>query len=256
MTFLLYLFIGNTLLFLFWLVLCPWLDRKITPCVTTSPTPAPSSTQEIVATPLPTPSQAVGSSPPIAIPSPVAGPVTKYDSVTGTDDKNRKAEFALYVFERDHYWMRLTYNVGFNGEPVNDDQMAAYISRIHGDMKSVDAIVSVGAASSGIEESEEGEEDRALRRAVKLNRWVRMSLGEAQKSPLLRLLILGHYRRSPDKDNQRLIIIIGVKKVDPDVNIDQILSQENADKLRAQLMSKRLPFNFYDYSKFDILPES
>jgi hypothetical protein len=256
MAFLLYIFIGNTLLLLIWLLLCPWFDRRITPCVTASATPTPVPTQEIVATPTPAPSPEATSTPPVATPSPLGGPVTVYDSITGTDDENRKAEFALYVFERDHYWMRLTYNVGFNSEPVTDEQMAAYISKIHGDMKSVAAIISVGAASSGIEESEEGEEDRALKRAIKLNKWIRTSLGDAKSSPLLRLLILGHYRRPPDKDNQRLIIIIGVRKIDPDVNIDQILSQENANKLRAQLMSKRLPFDFNDYSKFEILPES
>jgi hypothetical protein len=256
MTFLLYMFIGNTLLFLLWLLLCPWADRKIAPCLPPSPTPTPSPTQEITGSPSPTPSPVVESTPPVAQTTPLGGPVVVHGPVTGTDDKGKEAEFNLYVFERDHYWMKESYNVLFNGEVVTDEQMAKYISSIHGDMKLVDAIISVGAASSGIEENEEGEEDRAVKRAIKLNKWIRLALKDSQTSPLLRLLTLGHYRQPPDRDEQRLIIIIGVRKIDAEVNLDQVLSQENAHKLRAQLMSKRFPFNFYDYSKFDILPES
>jgi hypothetical protein len=259
MVFLVWMLIWMSLGFLLWLLLCPWIGRSPSPCAETRPTPEHGSDEPRTnASPTPfvalTPTPVAKSSP---LGEPDEGlPIEVYEPMPVTDPNSKRAECDFYIFERDHYWQIGTNNVLFNNASVSDKQMAEYVSRIHGGMGSVDAIVSVGTASNIIGVSAEGEESRALQRARKLNSWVRVALKDSPKPPALYLLNLGHYGQPPDVDTQRLIIIIGVRKIDPDADLNQILSKENKEKLRRQLMAKKFPFNFYEYSKFDIEPES
>ena len=134
--------------------------------------------------------------------------------------------------------------------------MVSYLSDIHGDMKTTDALVCVGTASYDVEDNEAGEEDRALMRALQLIIWTRRALANATRSPELHALNLGHYDANPDIDTQRLIIIFGVKRVDPSANIEELLSPEHSQVLKAKLKEKQFPFRLDSYSKFELIKRS
>jgi len=146
--------------------------------------------------------------------------------------------------------------VKFLGEYVRDTDVISYLYNIHGDMKTQDAIICVGAASEGVEDSERGEEIRALNRSVKLLSWIRLAFKDAVKSPDLWKLNLGHYRQAPDSDNQRPIIVIGVKKLRSDLNLNELFSQNDSNKLLNRLKENRFQFKFENYSKFEFIKGS
>jgi hypothetical protein len=95
-----------------------------------------------------------------------------------------------------------------------------------------------------------------LTRGQQLTTWIRLALEKAEKSPSLYTLNLGHYREGPDDDNQRLVIVFGVKKVEQNVDLDAILSPENCELLKSKLREKRFKFDLDAYSKCDIRPAS
>jgi hypothetical protein len=240
MSFLIFMLIWIVVGAILWLYfLCPYFNKS-GESKSNEPTVVPerpSPTPDTLATPTPTPHQ--------------VGPVTIYPPV-----RVLESEFRLYIFSREYHWKKLHVSVEFAGNDVTNEEMLSYFARIHGDMKSEDALVCVGTASSGIEESEAGEEKRALTRAQQLTTWIRLALEKAEKSPSLYTLNLGHYKERPDDDMQRLVIVFGVKKLEQNVDLDAILSPENCGLLKSKLREKRFPFDLDAYSRCDIRPAS
>lgn len=170
------------------------------------------------------------------------------------------SEFKLYKFVEDYYWVYGKLTVKHLDELKSDQQMLDYLKNIHSDITHQDAIICVGTASYDTKRGTEYEEDRALNRAVKLTNWMRLVFGDlkgAEKSPELRKLNLGHYQQSPDSDDQRAILVIGVKRLSSDApSIEQILSKENQETLKRKLEDKDFPFKFEDYSRFELIKAS
>jgi hypothetical protein len=121
-------------------------------------------------------------------------PIIKLPSQIVQDSHGNRARFQVYVFEKNHNWRKNAYTVEFSNMPVDESKMIFYLSKIHGDMKTADALVCVGTASA--EGDEKTEETRAAKRAEWLIIWTRQALQEAVKSPELYTLNLGHYRES------------------------------------------------------------
>lgn len=215
-----------------------------TPSIEPVPTPAR------VISPLPT------STPEITPTRKIPGvPVERHDGEL-IDEKGQRAKYQLYVFTREYNWQKGKNHVQLNREPVPDTKMIDYLSKIHGDMKSADVLICVGAASYDMENDENIENDRANQRSNALVTWTRRSLAESNLSPRIFSLSLGHYRSGPDEDSQRLIMIIGVTKVDKSVNIDNIMSNGVPSMLKKKLRSKDFPFSLDNYSKFDLIERS
>lgn len=203
-------------------------------------TPTPT----IIRTPLPAPT----STPTILKPTPTV-------VIDGT-------KFELYVFNSDYYWVAGKDDVhtlrGILTGKEADKQMVDYLREIHGDMKKKDAIICVGTASYDLTlKGRPFEIDRAENRAKIITDWMRLVLKDADRSPALYKLNLGHYDESPDSDDQRLIVIVGVNRVEADApQIKDILSPENRETLKQKLKEKGFPFKFDKYSSFDLTPAS
>lgn len=211
----------------FWFVFCKLLETN--PKDNKKPFPTPVQTQQPVPSPIETP------------------PISKKLPTVEIDG----TEFSLYAFGRDYFWDFGTFDVKFVEKIKTSDEMISYLKQIHGDIKTYDAIICIGTASfSG---GNLVEEDRAKNRATIITDWMRIVFGEFERSPELYKLNLGHYLESPDSDDQRLIIIVGVKRLKSDAPIiKKILAPENEKILKQKLKEKNFPFNFEAYSLFEI----
>jgi hypothetical protein len=239
MTFIIFMVVWVLIGLIAWHFVCPLLLAKEPHKVEKKEQPVeiPLATPPMSVTPTPTPTQ--------------SGPVTVYPPVT-IGPEGKRTQFTLYVFTQEYHWKKSTIFVEFDKRIVSEPKMISYLSGIHGDMKSADALICVGTASTDVEDNEAGEEDRALMRALQLVIWTRRALKDAVKSPDLYALNLGHYREPPDTDEQRLIIVVGVKKVDAAADLENLLLPENGEALKARLKDKGFPFNFDAYSaKFE-----
>ncbi|HEX8502299.1 MAG TPA: hypothetical protein VF659_17080 [Pyrinomonadaceae bacterium] len=222
-----------------WFLLCPLpisgqSGNDNQPPPTDTPTPRPSPT-------------------PTAPPTPEASPrppIVKHEPVEVDG-----SEFRLYSFLTDYYWGLGSYKAKFLRRDVPDAEMVAHLKSIHGDLRTEEAIICVGAASYLAKQGDEAEELRAEDRSAVLVDWMRQVFGDikgdGQLSPPLYKLNLGHYQDAPDADSQRLIIIIGVRRAKPDAPpVSAILSRERQTLLKKRLMEKDFPFDFDAYSLF------
>jgi hypothetical protein len=240
MTFIIFMVVWVLIGLIGWHFVCPLILAKDThkAGLKEPPAEAPSTpSNSVTPTPTPTPTQ--------------SGPVTIYPPTT-IGPEGKRTQFTLYVFTQEYHWQKSTVFAEFNKRVISEPSMISYLSGIHGDMKSSDALICVGTASTDVEDNEAGEEDRSLMRALQLVIWTRRALKDAVKSPELYALNLGHYRQGPDKDGQRLIIVIGVKKMDSAADLDNLLLPENGEVLKTHLKEKGFPFTFDDYSKFEL----
>lgn len=209
-------------------------------------TDEPRATPTTVIRPSPTPT-----------PRPIrVGPIRVSPPVIVEGPDGKRSQFTVYVFTQEYHWRKGEIIVEFNGKDIPESTMVSYLSEIHGDMRTTDALVCVGTASYDVEDNEAGEEDRALMRGLQLIIWVRRTLAHVVKSPQLYALNLGHYTEGIDRNEQRLIIIFGVKRVDPDADIEALLSAQNSEALKAKLKEKDFPFNLESYSKFELIKRS
>lgn len=211
-----------------------------------------ASTDEPRATPTPFIRQM-----PTPTPMPIqVGPIRKSPPVIVEGPDGKRSQFTVYVFTQEYHWRKGEIIVAFNGKDIPESTMVAYLSEIHGDMRTTDALVCVGTASYDVEDNEAGEEDRALMRGLQLIIWMRRTLAHVVESPQLYALNLGHYKEGKDKNEQRLIIIFGVKRIDPDADIEALLSAQNSEALKAKLKEKDFPFKLESYSKFELIKRS
>lgn len=189
------------------------------------------------------------------IPVPTATPIIETPPPTVVINGTK---FELYVFNSDYYWVAGKDDVhtlrGILTGTNADDQMVAYLRDIHGDMKKKDAIICVGTASFNMTlKGKPFEEGRAQNRAKIITDWMRKVFKDADRSPALYQLNLGHYGESPDSNDQRLIVIVGVERMETDAPaIKDILSPENQENLKQKLIEKGFPFNFDKYSLFNL----
>lgn len=164
----------------------------------------------------------------------------------------------MYVFLKEYYWVYKTNDVKKVDKPQTEEEMVTALKGRHSDMKEEHALIAVGTAS--FDGGNKVEEDRAERRAELLTLWIRDVMGELKKgevSPDLRRLNLGHYKSPPDKDGQRPILIIGVRRVKPDSpSIEDILDPKNQEILKQELKKKQFKFLFENYSKFELYKAS
>lgn len=185
---------------------------------------------------------------PIPTPSPESiGPITVNPPVRVSG-----ADFTLYVFSPEYHWRYGAVEAQFNKRIVTDEQMIAYISKLSKTMSTADAIICVGTASRDVQKDESLEENRAFTRAEQLIIWTRPAISQTGKDLDVYRLNLGHYRELPDKDEQRLIILMKVKKADPNISLDDLLATENSEVLKRKLKEKNFPFSFDSYSLFDL----
>ena len=256
MGFILFLIVWVLIGIVLWKICSPYLRRLISPYIATrtetSDVERSASTEKPQATTTP-----LLRGTPIPVPVPIQiGPIRKSPPVMIEGPDQKRSQFTVYVFTQEYHWRKGEVIVEFNKRAIPESTMVSYLSGIHGDMKTTDALVCVGTASYDIEDDQAGEEDRALMRALQLIIWVRRTLTDVLKSPQLYALNFGHYTEGIDKDEQRLIIIFGVTKVDPEADIEALLSEQNRESLKTKLKEKDFPFNLESYSKFELLKRS
>lgn len=164
------------------------------------------------------------------------------------------AEFTLYVFLQEYHWKKGKVVVEFNEQTKTEEQMKDYLMQLVETLKSADAIICVGTSSQAIEEGKDEpfEEDRAFVRAEQLILWMRPVISKLGKPLDIYNLNLGHYRELPDKDEQRLVLLIKIEKVDPRISIADLLSPANSSILKQELKKKNFPFSFDSYSLFNL----
>jgi hypothetical protein len=216
---------------LVWFIWCripdaPQKPKKIPPTPTATQAPTPSSTP------------VVSKRPPSVV-------------IDGT-------KFELYVFNSDYYWVAGTEIVHSLKGTMTDEEMIDYLKDIHGDLKNQDAIVCIGTASNSVTlKGRPYEEGRAEKRAKLIVDWMRKVFVKVDRSPALYQLNLGYYTEPPDRDDQRLIIIIGVQRIESDAPaIKDILSKGQQELLKQKLREKGFPFEFDKYTLFDLTPKS
>ncbi|MCU1267357.1 MAG: hypothetical protein JWM21_3675 [Acidobacteria bacterium] len=183
---------------------------------------------------------------PQASPTPI-GPI-KVSSPVEVDG----GEFTLYVFSPEYHWRYGKVEAQFNQKAITEDRMISYLKQLNGTMALADAVICVGTASKDIEDDEPGEESRALLRAQQLATWLGPAISLTQKNLDVYELNLGHYREQPDTASQRLILLVSVKKVDPNISLQDLLSTGNSERLKRRLKEKNFPFSFDSYSLFEL----
>jgi hypothetical protein len=202
------------------------------------PTIQPRPTPEATQTPTPSSSPPVSKRPPSVV-------------IDGT-------KFELYVFNSDYYWVLGTEIVHSLKRTMTDEEMISYLKEIHGDLKKQDAIICVGTASNEVTlKGRPYEEGRAESRAKLMIDWMRKVFVNVDRSPSLYQLNLGYYSEPPDSNDQRLIIIIGVERIEQDAPaIKDILSEGHQELLKQKLLEKGFPFKFDKYTLFKLKPKS
>ena len=235
-----------------WKFFSPYLWKFISPYFVTQKANSEEKKEPSTNEPRVTPTPLITPTPmPIQI-----GPVKKFPPVTVEGPDGKLSQFTVYVFTQEYHWRKGEIIVEFNRKEIPESTMVSYLSEIHGDMKTTDALVCVGTASYDVEDNEAGEEDRALMRGLQLIIWSRRTLEHVINSPQLYALNLGHYKEVSDKNEQRLIIIFGVKRIDPTADIEALLSPQNNEALKVKLKEKNFPFKLEMYSKFELLKRS
>jgi len=192
--------------------------------------------------------------PPPPSPTPQISPTPKSPIVQNPPIQVSGAEFTLYVFLQEYHWKKGKVDIEFNKQTKTEKEMIAYLYTLSGVLKDADAIICIGTASRDIEEGKDEpfEEGRAFTRAEQLILWMRPVISGIEKPLDIYNLNLGHYRELPDMDEQRLVALVKVKKVDPDISVDDLLSLENSQILKQKLKERGFKFSFDSYSLFDL----
>ena len=168
--------------------------------------------------------------------------------------------FTLYTFLQGYYWKYDKVEVAFNGRTITDEEMIGYLARLKETISLGDAVICIGAASQDIEKgkTESFEEERASTRATQMALWIGPAVSQANQlraaNPPVEIyrLNLGHYGDGPDQDEQRMVIFVRVKRTDPNVSLNELLSPANLGELKKKLKEKKFPFSFDSYSLFDL----
>jgi uncharacterized protein YrzB (UPF0473 family) len=192
--------------------------------------------------------------PPKNVPLPFGG-IANTDLAQVKDENGKETEFKIYVFPIQYNWKKGEIIVELNGEAISEDMMVESLSAIYADVKKTqtpDAIVCVGTASYDVQKNEANENDRGLMRSLQLVIWMRMVLEDKDSLPMY-ALNLGHYKERKDNNNQRLVIIISIRKIDEDADIEALLALKYRESLKTQLREQNLPFNLDSYVKFELL---
>lgn len=191
---------------------------------------------------------------PPRIPASSTGPIVEGPSVDIDG-----ARFTLYTFMRGYHWEYGKVEAQFNGKTITGQEMIDYLTQVNETIALGEAVICVGTASQDIQQDELFEEQRAATRATQLALWVNPAVSKANQlrapdQPVeVYILNLGHYREVPDSDEQRMIIFVRVKKIDPNASIENLLSPANSETLKKKLREKKFPFSFDSYSLFDLI---
>jgi hypothetical protein len=170
-------------------------------------------------------------------------------------------QFTLYTFLQGYHWKYDEVEVKFNERPVTGDEMVTYLSRLKETISLGEAVICIGTASRDIEKEKDEafEEQRADIRSTQMVLWIAPAVSQANqlrpaKQPVeIYRLNLGHYRDGPDKDEQRMLIFIRLKKIDPKVSLEELLAPANQEQLKKKLKEKGFPFSFDSYSLFELI---
>jgi hypothetical protein len=183
--------------------------------------------------------------------------ITATTEIIGPD--GLESRIYIHVVSGNYHWRKNEIVVESGKKILSEDVMIDKLSKLYKDKQSekMDAIVCVGTASYDVEDNQGSEEDRAFMRSLQLLIWTRKAMNQFFFSPKLYALSLGHYTNGEDKKEQRLIIILGIEKLNEKANIEALLSSENEKEVRKTIQEKLekddFPFNFIKYSEFTFL---
>ncbi|MDX6612844.1 MAG: hypothetical protein QOD75_2030 [Blastocatellia bacterium] len=193
-----------------------------------------------------------------AQPPPISGPGVG-PIVEGPSVDVDGARFTLYTFMKGYHWRYGAVEAQFNQRTIPEQEMINYLAQLKETISLGEALICIGTASQDVQKDEPFEEQRAGTRATQLALWVNPAVSKANQlrppdQPVqVYLLNLGHYREVPDNDDQRMIVFVRVRKLDPNVSIDELLSPANREDLKRKLKEKEFPFSFDSYSLFELV---
>ena len=176
------------------------------------------------------------------------GEVDYFAYEEGQDSQGRVAEFNIAVLSVEYKWqLGSTYQIKYNNEIINLESLKSRLQEegIQTIMEDPSEIISVGTASC--EGDIKSEQSRALERSKQIQLLVKKLFSDSLSVKAYRLLNLGQFQRKDcqsDQDltaYQRSIIIIGVKKQDEGVILDEALR----DRLEKKPFAD---FKLEDYS--------
>ena len=160
---------------------------------------------------------------------------------------------------RGYHWKYGAVEAQFDQRTIPAPEMMGYLAQLKETISLGEAVICIGTASQDVQKDESFEEARASTRATQLALWVNPAVSQANqlRSPgepvQVYLLNLGLYRVVPDSDDQRMIVFVRVRKLDPNVSIENLLSPANREDLKRKLKEKDFPFSFDSYSLFDLV---
>jgi hypothetical protein len=176
------------------------------------------------------------------------GEVDYFAYEEGQDSQGRVAEFNVAVLSVEYKWqLGSTYQIKYNNEIINLESLKSRLKEegIQTIMEDPSEIISVGTASC--EGDIRAEQSRALERSKQIQLLVKKLFSDSLSVKDYRLLNLGQFQRKDCQSNQdltayqRSIIIIGVKKQDEGVILDEALR----DRLEKKPFAD---FKLEDYS--------
>lgn len=192
--------------------------------------------------------------PPTPVPPRASGPIEE----GGSADVDG-VRFTLYTFMQGYHWKYGKVEAEFNQRTIPEQEMINYLTQLKETISLGEAVICIGTASQDVQKDEPFEEHRAGTRATQLALWVNPAISKANqmRSPAdpvhVYLLNLGHYREVPDKDDQRTIVFVRVRKLDPNASIEELLLPANRENLKRKLKEKEFPFSFDSYSLFELV---
>ena len=167
--------------------------------------------------------------------------------VKGTDSYGRDASFKIFVFSRDFAWaFESDKEVEYLGSP---EDIGPHLRSpgLQENFRNAKALIAVGAASQ--EGTPPVEEDRARRRAARLQRWVKENVPGVQR---LHTLSMGRFAgptlktaATSETAPQRSVVIVAVVAAEDDVILDEALRE-------ALSKEKAFPFKLNEYSEFEL----
>ncbi|MBD2137655.1 protein kinase [Anabaena sp. FACHB-1237] len=189
------------------------------------------------------------------------GKIDYFTYQPGKDSQGKVAEFNIAVLSVEYKWqLGSTYQINYNGQTITLDSLKSNLEQegIQKIMENPDEIISVGTASC--EGDINAEQNRALERSKQIQLLAKKIFSQTNSIRGYRLLNLGQFQRKDCQASQdltayqRSIIIIGVKKQDEGIILDEALRDRLERKPFADF--KLQDYSLGSSSKFKTIPNN